>query len=56
MDNWIVSNKFIYDVHKSLVRKICAGRCWARKPAVVLSSTYWTCPGALYYLDVIIGQ
>ena len=36
MDNWIVSNKFIYDVHKSLVRKICAGRCWARKPAVVL--------------------
>ena len=56
MDNWRVSKTCIYDVHKSLVKKICAGRCWARKTAVVLCSIYWTCPGALYYLDVIVGQ
>ena len=38
------------------MKKLCAGRCWARKPALVLCSIYWTCPGALYHLDVIVGQ
>ena len=56
MDNWKVSKTCICDVHKSLVKKTFAGRYWARKPALALCFIYWTCPGILYYLDVIVGQ
>ena len=32
MSNWRVTKTCIYDVYKSLVKKICAGKCWARQP------------------------